>query len=272
MDHTTELIKKFQEYSVVKNEIIKNDVILQQEIVERLKEMSKKEFFMSIVNTNPKNNKKFSFKYIQDDGDLIEFLEDYSVLNGFFKFLPTYKTKRIKELNKNVEECGIIVRQIIEQFNPLIKNIIAKNFLKRYSYISNNYGELFAGGINGLVSSIYKFDCSKNVKFITHAYRWIIYYIYREMDDVVKTYNDKLYDDDSFFDTLQVDETFEENMINNAEIDKLKKIDLLDKYEERLLELVLVEKIKLEDIDKVVNKINLYLNDDMSILADYIKA
>lgn len=272
MDNTTELIKKFQEYSAIKHDIIKKDLILQEEIINRLQDMSKKEFFMSIVNTNPKNNKKFSFKYIQDNGDLVEFLEDYSILNGFFKFLPTYKNKRIPELNKNVDESSVIVRKIIDQFNPLIKNIIAKNFLKKYSYISNNYGELFAGGINGLVSSIYKFDCSKNVKFITHAYRWIIYYIYREMDDVVKTYNDKLYDDDSFFDTIQVDETFEDNMINNAEIDKIKRIDILDKYEEKLLEMSLVEKIKLEDIEKVTKKINLYLNNDETILSEYIKA
>lgn len=272
MDNTTELIKKFQEYSAIKHNLIKNDMILQQEIMERLQYMSKKEFFMSIVNINPKNNKKFSFKYIQDDGNLNSFLEDYNILNGFFKFLPTFKNKRIPELNENVDKCTVIVREIINQFNPLIKNIIAKNFLRKYNYISNNYGELYAGGINGLVSAIYKFDTTKNVKFITHAYRWIIYYIYREMDDVVKTYNDKLCDDDSFFDTLQVDESFEDTMVNSAEIDKLKKIDILDKYEENLLEMALVEKIKLEDIESTINKINLYLKDDVNLFSQYIRA
>ena len=38
-----------------------------------------------------------------------------------------------------------------------------------------------------------------------------------------KTYNDKLYDDDGFFDTLQTEDDFEENILNSVEIEKLKK-------------------------------------------------
>lgn len=272
MDETTRLIKKFQDLTEIKLGYIRADKILQDEIIERLQYMSKKEFFMSIVNINPKNNKKFSFKYIQEDGDLMSFLEDYNILNGFFRFLPTCQSNRIPDLNKNIEECGEIIRKVIEQFNPLIKNIISKNFLKKYSYISNNYGELYAGGINGLVSAIYKFDTTKNIKFITHAYRWVIYYIYREMDDIVKTYNDKLYDDDNFFDTLQVDETFEENMLNNIEISKLKKLDVLDPFEEKLLEMAIIEKVKLEDIETTIQKITDSLNQDETLYYNYIMA
>jgi len=272
MDDTTKLIEKFQELNRNKHKIIIKDEILQDEIMERLQYMSKKEFFMSIVNINPKNNKKFSFKYIHKDGDLEEFLVNYNILNGFFKFIPTYKSERLLALNENVEQCSEIIRTIIDQFNPLIKNIIAKNFLKKHAYISNNYSELYAGGINGLVSAIYKFDCTKGVKFITHAYRWVIYYIYREMDDIVKTYNDKLYDDDNFFDTLQVDDSFEETMLNNIEITKLKKMDILDTFEEKLLEMVIVEKIKLEDIDITIKKISDSLNNDEILFKNYIMA
>ena len=56
----TELIEKFQFLNEEKLKIIKEDEIIQKEIMDRLQYMSKKEFFMSIVNVNPKNNKKIS--------------------------------------------------------------------------------------------------------------------------------------------------------------------------------------------------------------------
>lgn len=272
MDDVTKLIEKFQALSKTKNEMLKKDEQIKDEILDRLKDMPKKEFFMSVVNTNPKNNKKFTYKYIQEGGDLNDFFKDSTILNGFFRFLPTYKEKRIVGLEENVEACAVIIRQIIEQFNPLIKNIISKNFLKKYSYISNNYNELYAGGINGLVSAIYKFDTKKGVKFITHAYRWIIYYIYREMDDIVKTYNDKLYDDDNFFDTLEVDDSFESSILNNVEVNKLKAMDIIDPYEEKLLEMVVVEKIRIEDITSTIQKLSDSINDNPEMFKHYIRA
>lgn len=268
----TELIEKFQILNEKKLGIIKEDEILQKEIMDRLQYMSKKEFFMSIVNVNPKNNKKISFNFIQEEGNINDFLKDYNILNGFFKFLPTYKNKRIPTLNKNIDEASVIVRKVIEQFSPLVKNIISTKFLKKYSYMANNYNELYAGGITGLVAAIYKFDTKRGVQFITHAYKWITYYIFREMDDIVKTYNDKLYDDDGFFDTLQTEDDFEENILNSVEIEKLKKTDILDKHEERLLDLVLVEKVKLEDISKVTNKLSAYMNNDIELFYQYLKA
>lgn len=272
MNITSSLIETFQNLNNEKLDIIKKDKTLQKEIMDRLQYMSKKEFFMSIININPKNNKKISFNFIQDDGCINDFLKDYNILNGFFKFLPTYSSKRLPELNENVDEASKIVKEVIEQFSPLVKNIISKKFLRKYSYISNNYSELYAGGITGLVAAIYKFDTKRGVQFITHAYKWITYYIYREMDDIVKTYNDKLYDDDGFFDTIQTDEDFEDNVINSVEIEKLKKIDILDKYEERLLDMALIEKVKLEDISKVIDKLNLYMNNDASLFYRYVKA
>ena len=62
----TELIEKFQILNEEKLKIIKEDEILQKEIMDRLQYMSKKEFFMSIVNVNPKNNKKISFNSLTD--------------------------------------------------------------------------------------------------------------------------------------------------------------------------------------------------------------
>lgn len=272
MNITSALIDSFQQLNNKKLDMIKTDKELQKEIVDRLQYMSKKDFFMSIVNINPKNNKKISFNFIQDDGCINDFLQDYNILNGFFKFLPTYKENRIPELNENVDDAGVIIREVIEQFSPLVKNIISRKFLKKYSYISNNYGELYAGGITGLVAAIYKFDTKRGVQFITHAYKWITYYIYREMDDIVKTYNDKLYDDDGFFDTIRTEDDFEDNVINSIEVEKLKRFDILDKYEERLLDLVLVEKIKLEDISKVTDKLSAYMNNDIELFYKYLKA
>ena len=85
----TELIEKFQILNEEKLKIIKEDEILQKEIMDRLQYMSKKEFFMSIVNVNPKNNKKISFNFIQEEGDINDFLKDYNILNGFFKTLSS---------------------------------------------------------------------------------------------------------------------------------------------------------------------------------------
>lgn len=270
--NTEEIIKIFQIENEKKIEIIKNDKILQKEILDRLREMPKKEFFMTVINTNSKINKKHSFTMIYESDDLISFLDGYSLLNGFFKFLPTYINNRIPELNKNVDLCSEYIKDIVEQWSPLIRKIISQNFLSKHSYMATNYMELFAGGINGVVISIYKFDTNRGVKFMTHAYRWIIYYIYREMDDVVKTYNDRLYDDDNFFDTLEVNEDCETNMLNSAEIDKFKKMDFIDKYEEKMLDLVLIEKITLEEASKVIKKIQGFLQNDIKMLADYIRA
>ena len=85
-------------------------------------------------------------------------------------------------------------------------------------------------------------------------------------------YKKKLNDDDDFFETLQTEDNFEENILNSVEIEKLKKTDILDKHEERLLDLVLVEKVKLEDIFKVTNKLSAYMNNDIELFYQYLKA
>lgn len=261
------LIEKDKE----KNEFIYSDKILQEEILERLVSLTKKDFFMSVINTNTSINKKFSFKQIQETQNIETFLKDYNILNGFYRFLPTFKTKRIKELHDNVNECGKIIQEITQDYIPLIKNIIGTNFLKRYPFISNNFNELYAGGINGLIVAMYKFDPSKNVKFITHAYRWIIYYIFREMDDIVKVYNEKLYDDDSFFDTI-ADENFEDNMIISMEIEKIINVDMLDNFERTFILDALQEKIKIDDLDYTLEKIKAIIDKSPKNLANYIRA
>ena len=124
--------------------------------------------------------------------------------------------------------------------------------------MSANFDELYAGGLYGLIAAIYKYDSTKGAQFITHAYRWIIYYIHREMNDVVQSYNTKLYEDEYLIDSNRSDEeSLKEKILNEIEIKKIIDSDLLDDYERYLIEESLIENLKFSEISYTIEKLSL---------------
>ena len=262
------LIQNFQKLEEKKIKIIDAEPLLQQEIVLRLITYTKKDFFLSVVNINPDVNKKFSFKYIQEKKELGDFLVNYRILNGFFKFLNIEKNIENNENKKEflfiIDKSGDLIQEIVNQYIPLIKRIIYDKFIKKYSYMSANFDELYAGGLYGLIAAIYKYDSTKGAQFITHAYRWIIYYIHREMNDVVQSYNTKLYENEYSIDSNMSDEELlKTQILNEIELKKIMNTDIIDNYERYLIEETLLETLKFSEISGTIEKLSLLVNSEI---------
>jgi len=89
---------------------------------------------------------------------------------------------RMKSL---IEEERHFINQMIIMHYPLIVQLVSKP-TKKASFLRNYFYEIYNEGILGLIHSIYKYETGHGAKFVTYAYKWIIYYINKYVDNLIK--------------------------------------------------------------------------------------
>jgi hypothetical protein len=134
-----------------------------------------------------------------------------------------------------VKEEKFYIDQLLIMHYPIIVKLVSKTC--KTAYLRSYWMELYNEGILGLIHGMHKYNFNFKTKFITYGYKWIQYYIHRELNKIINkvqfekgTYNKYLFKNKILSSDISFDDFIKniENKVYEIDLNELLK----DRYKE----------------------------------------
>lgn len=120
------------------------------------------------------------------------------------------------------KQSPALLKKITNNYEKLIHSIAQK-----YYYTNLDYDDLYIEGLTGLLLALEKFDVSRNTKFSTYAYFWILSQISRFVKKQEKIFSEEVNNYENIQDLL----TNSSNEYENEELKEIREQVKLSIYE-----------------------------------------